>query len=517
MSLITAVLSHSILITPYVLGTLFLGIILYRVFLHPLSLSHVPGPLFFKISSFFLYAICYLGIECRVLDYFHRSYKTSILRIAPNVVSISDGAALHQMYVAGGGFLKDARYENFRVAGHETIFSSRDTAYRDVRAKAVSPLFAMGAVRAASEAGGIIHECVDRYIQRFKSEKKFALQTTPKAAKIDILELTYRLFIDSLTGYLFGKVYGAMDEQAVTSVPNQSRPDPGPAKMSALPFIFAIVDAGRFSLLPPHYNHLLNSTLTYLFPSPTFFASLASIHSFASSLITNTASVKGLTYQSRLLATGISSTETIAQCMAVTFAGTDSPAVKLVTIIFHLVRNPAVYERLQSELQASDPSTDPQMLPYLRAVVREGLRLGMANPARFTRLVPAGGFEVGGIHIPAGTNVGAAPYVLHHNATIYPEPFAFRPERWLDNDGNEQGSSGERQKREMERDFIPFGVGLRMCIARNFATHELFVATRAIVESEVLEGARTCTDKIDLLEYFNGAIKDHKLEIEWAL
>ena len=65
----------------------------------------------------------------------------------------------------------------------------------------------------------------------------------------------------------------------------------------------------------------------------------------------------------------------------------------------------------------------------------------------------------------------------------------------------------------MERDLIPFSVGSRACIAKNFATNLLFVATKAIVESGVLEGARTCTDTIMLEEFFNVQIKDHKLEI----
>lgn len=42
-----------------------------------------------------------------------------------------------------------------------------------------------------------------------------------------------------------------------------------------------------------------------------------------------------------------------------------------------------------------------------------------------------------------------------------------------------------------------------MCTARNFATRELFVAVRVLVESGVLEGARTCDDRIELEEWFN--------------
>lgn len=275
--------------------------------------------------------------------------------------------------------------------------------------------------------------------------------------------------------------------------------------MSALPFIFAIVEAGRFSLLPNRVFGLVTAMIHRFFPDHGFQVSFERVRSFATCIVDDADPEKEDTYQSRLLGAGISKQETILQCMAVMFAGTDSTAVKLVTIVFHLVQNPHIHLRLREEIRilGTDPNIDPQTLPFLRAVVREGLRLGMANPARFSRIAPPWGFEVGGYHIPGGTDVGCAPYVLHHNPQVYPEPFAFRPERWLDEEGKENATSSEvhRRRKEIERNLIPFSTGSRACIARNFATHELFVATKAIVESNVLEGARTCTERIEIQEY----------------
>ncbi|KAL8785494.1 MAG: hypothetical protein Q9213_003320 [Squamulea squamosa] len=491
-------------------------IITYRLYLHPLS--HIPGPLLARITSFYLYTLCFLGVECRVLERWHRSRKAPVLRIAPNAVSISDGAALHTVYVAGGGFPKSARYENFKVGGHDTIFSSRDTAYRDVRAKAVAPLFAMSRIRAAGCESGIIHRCVNRFVERFKREKADAMELTPKAAKIDILGLVYKFMMDSVTGYLFGKAYGALEEQPLSSAGARasSSAKAKSSTMSALPFIFAIVEAGRFSLLPNWLFSTLNFMMDRLLPDKAFQNSLDHVHAFAASVTRDADPRKDDTYQSRLLAAGVAESETIVQCMAVMFAGTDSTAVKLVTIIFHLVRNPQVHIRLKEELRehGRDPATDPQTLPYLRAVIKEGLRLGMANPARFSRTTPPGGFEVNGTYIPGGTDVGLAPYTLHHNPELFPKPFEFHPERWLD---EEKGTvtHSKTQSKEMERDLIPFSTGLRACIARNFATYELFITIKAIVESGILEGAQTCTDSIELEEYFNVGIKDHRLDIKW--
>ena len=433
------------------------------------------------------------------MQYYHRKHKTPVLRIGPNTLSVSDGTALHSIYVASSGFPKSARYENFKVSGVHTIFSSRDTEYRDVRAKAVAPIFAMGRIKVAGESTGIVGKCVDRFVERFENEKTNAMMHAPlKAKSVNVLELTYRLTLDSVTGFLFNRTYGALDEETASRE----------RQMSALPFFYAILEAGRFSLLPNQLFRALQYTLGRLFPDHGLHDSIKDIHDFAAEVTQNANLEKNDTYQSRLLAAGVSESETIIQCMAVMFAGADSTAVKLVTIIFHLVQNPSIHKRLREELQSSSngPTKDLQALPYLRAVVREGLRLGMANPARFSRTVPPAGFEVHGFRIPGGTDIGIAPYVLHHNPEIFPEPFEFHPERWLDSRGTKQ----------MERDLIPFSTGSRACIAKTLATHVLFVATSAIVESRVLEGARTCSENIELEEYFNVQIKDHKLEIEWS-
>lgn len=133
----------------------------------------------------------------------------------------------------------------------------------------------------------------------------------------------------------------------------------------------------------------------------------------------------------------------------------------------------------------------------------------MANPTRFPRIVPPQGFDFGAcsgkhFHIPGGTTVGMQPYTLHFNPDVYPNPFAFKPERWLEN-----------PTAEMQRDWIPFGLGARQCIARNLAQSELFLAVRAIARENVLEGARAVGEKIELLEWFNSKVKGEKIELIW--
>ncbi|RYP72847.1 hypothetical protein DL769_004362 [Monosporascus sp. CRB-8-3] len=182
-----------------------------------------------------------------------------------------------------------------------------------------------------------------------------------------------------------------------------------------------------------------------------------------------------------------------------------------VALLPPLFENGAARARLQCEIR--DAQSRPRRgMPFLRAVVKEGLRLGMANPTRLTRVVPKGpGLRVGDILLPPGTIVGCAAYNLHHNAEVFPEPFAFRPERWLD-DGTDRGL----RRPGMEKSMMPFGAGSRACIGKNLAVHEIEETVMAVIDAEVLEGARTCQNKIELTEWFNGDIKGHRLDIEWT-
>lgn len=161
------------------------------------------------------------------------------------------------------------------------------------------------------------------------------------------------------------------------------------------------------------------------------------------------------------------------------------------------------YDRLRKEI-LDNRFADVQTLPYFSGVIKEGLRLAMANPTRFSRIVSSNGLKMQGLpSIPAGTNVGMSAYTLHFNSKVFPNPHEFLPERWLE------------PTPEMLRDSIAFGIGPRQCIARNLATAGLFWSVEGLMKSDVLKGARPVKDRIEILEWFNARVKDKKVELVW--
>lgn len=484
MSLVDIVLGASraspmltILLTPV---TLLLIRSFYRIFVHPLS--HIPGPLLPKTTSLWLHYHAYIGDEASVIHELHACYGP-LVRVSPNEVDVSDADAIQPIYVSKGGFPKAACYANFDIDGHKTIFSTTDHDHRAARAKAVMPLFSTKALRENESA---IWGCVDRMIERLKSESK-------SKGPVNVLNLTRSLAVDAVSTHLFRENYDGVSEQGPT--------------LSVSAFVDAFVAVGRFFYLPTVLFVWLEWAITKWQADRETDDSMTLVDKFVSSLVANT-TPKSLTYPGRLLAVGISDSEVKAQCKDLVFAGTDSTGMNLATIMTSLAMYPAKYERLKREVDANvargSDAQEVQALPYLNAVVKEALRISMANPTRLPHVVPAEGWTFKEVHFPATSIVGCSGYELHFNAKIFPDPTAFVPERWLE------------PTEEMSKYWFAFGAGSRACIARSLATLELQFATERLARSGVLDGARAVQDKVEIYEWFNSKVKGEKIELVWG-
>ena len=108
--------------------------------------------------------------------------------------------------------------------------------------------------------------------------------------------------------------------------------------------------------------------------------------------------------------------------------------------------------------------------------------------AHIPREVLPGGAIIDDVYFPAGTTVGVAPYALHHNQDYFPDPFTFRPERWIVDD--KSGIMAEDVARAQSA-FCPFNVGHRGCVGKNLAYQELSIAIARVVWTyDMQEGNR---------------------------
>lgn len=191
---------------------------------------------------------------------------------------------------------------------------------------------------------------------------------------------------------------------------------------------------------------------------------------------------------SMLLQTEMTDDEVHDELITMLIAGHETTATALSWAFDLLLHHPDVLARLQREIAAGDED-------YLHAVVHEVLRLRpvVATAQRVVR-EPV---RVGPYEIEDGTTLFCAIWLVHRRADLYPEPLAFRPERFLD-------------RRPGTYEWIPFGGGVRRCIGANFAPMEMRTVLKHILTHATLEPASPKLEeprnKVVLLAPRNGTV-----------
>lgn len=158
-----------------------------------------------------------------------------------------------------------------------------------------------------------------------------------------------------------------------------------------------------------------------------------------------------------------------------TGAGSETTAQTLTRTMFYLKHVPETLAKLRAELDraipdaaAIPPWAELQALPYLAAVIKEGLRLSYGTTTRLPRIARED-IKYKNYTIPAGTPVSETPYFVLMHAGVFPEPTQFKPERWL--------QPGAR----LDKYLVSFGRGTRRCLGINLTQAELYLALSTVV------------------------------------
>ncbi|KAI9931468.1 hypothetical protein MW887_010043 [Aspergillus wentii] len=161
-------------------------------------------------------------------------------------------------------------------------------------------------------------------------------------------------------------------------------------------------------------------------------------------------------------------------------AGSDTTAISLCSVMYHVLKHRSVYQRLREELDTAQlalPASwkEVQKLPYLDAVMRESMRIHPGVGLMLERIVPEGGLTLpDGRFVPAGTVVGMNPWVINRDADIFgPDVDSFIPERWLKQEGETDEEFNTRRARMKGAD-LTFGAGSRMCMGRYLSQLESY-------------------------------------------
>lgn len=165
-------------------------------------------------------------------------------------------------------------------------------------------------------------------------------------------------------------------------------------------------------------------------------------------------------------------------------AGTDTSRQIIQWTMAEMINNPKILERLREEIDSVVGKTrliqesDILNLPYLQAVVKEGLRLYPAFPV-LIRLFRRG-CKVKGFYIPKSTLLVVNSYAVMRDPNVWEDPDEFKPERFLGR--SSRSGQVEDEVRENVLKYLPFGGGRRACPGSNLAYIILGTAVGMMVQ-----------------------------------
>jgi len=191
-------------------------------------------------------------------------------------------------------------------------------------------------------------------------------------------------------------------------------------------------------------------------------------------------------------------------------AGTLTTAAALAEITFHLLRQPEDLRKLKEELATVIPDSGVlpatsklEQLPYLTAIIKEGLRISNGISTRLQRIAThetlvytdkTNDKKTKQYLLPPGIPLSCTGMLIHLSPLYFPEPMLFNPQRWIENPG-------------LDKYLVPFSRGTRQCVGINLAYSEIYLTLARVFSSYGSRDVRFEGDK-GWLELFETSYRD---------
>ncbi|KAH8648628.1 benzoate 4-monooxygenase cytochrome P450 [Xylariales sp. PMI_506] len=462
-----------------------------RIWFHPLS--RFPGPILGQLTN--LYAAYHSWKGDIHIDMWkcHQKYGDYV-RYAPNRLLVNTSSGLKEIYSYRTPAQKVSEYQ-LMVHRAPNIMTTVDKKAHGRRRRILNQALSDSSLRR-------FEPTIMNHVQKLchQLEEPTLLNASGWSEQKDMGKLSSYFTFDTMTDVVFSEQFDLLekeDERHVVEAIESSN-----VRMGAL------VQAGKVLFLWRMDRRLF----------PESIRGRNSFLKFVGKLLQRrmspTADLKRNDVFTHLLAAkdpetgeGFSQQEICAESTTIIVAGSETTSTAFAATLFYLSRNPAAYAKAVAEvcLKFPDPASirlGPELnsCAYLRACLNESLRMSPPAGSSPFREVMGAGITVDGYYIPAGCGVGTGIYSIHHNEAYFPEPFAFRPERWLSDDvaaaaavveGGNPVLPGEKSfrasntaaARARDAAFIPFSVGPRSCIGKGLAVAELMLALATILRN----------------------------------
>ncbi|KAF4547581.1 Cytochrome P450-like protein 20 [Elsinoe fawcettii] len=439
-------------------------------------LNRIPGPLTAKFTDLWRLITVWRGQAHEVQKRLHEQHG-SVVRLGPNCVSVSDPDLIKVIYSSKTRWEKSAFYSvHDLVLGKQilsNVFSTRDENWHTGMTKPVHGVFTTTNVL---QFEALMSDIIKYFVQRV--DEQFIKPKKP----CDIGLWLHLLAWDIIAAVTFSRNLGFM--QNGSDIDNLIRYGQEAldyqAVIGQMPWLDKLLDKNLYWRNgPPASQAALGFALGTIGQREKDRAegrrdSKADGHGVQRDLLDDFLDLKQNNE-------AVTDQHILAWVMASVIAGSDTTAIELRAVTYHLCKNPDKKQKLQAELDgvAAEDGVitwrDASKLSYLDAVIRESNRLHPAVALALERVVPSKGYTLpGGQYLPGGTVVGINPAVVHYDTGVYGEDVdSFSPERWLRKEGESDESFQKRVQKMRETD-MTFGYGKRACIGKNVAQVELY-------------------------------------------
>ncbi|KAL1970557.1 hypothetical protein VTN77DRAFT_4201 [Rasamsonia byssochlamydoides] len=393
--------------------------LLLRVTYRP-GLRGIPGPFLARISPLDRILTALSGHQFKTHIKYHEKYGP-LVRVGPNHVSFSDPDLLPIVYGITSKFYKSDFYTLFDVTlkgeSIQTVFAVRDEAAHKALKRPVANAYSMSTLN------------------------------------IDLGKWLQWYAFDVITSITFSNRLGFLEEEKD---------------------IAGIIDAIEGCLaynsvigeVPTLHRFLLGNraigSIANLVPALARLNSTGYIVKFAAKQLERYQTTDKSAYQLRdMLARFkrsrdgehvMTDKELLSHATSNIFAGSDTTAISLRSMLYYLCKNPRCYNKLVEEIDTMD---------------RNGELSKVVTFAEANRMkLPPSVYERSYAWLPEGTIVGVNPWVVSRDKSVYGRDVdEYRPERWLETDAT--------ASKRMERNFLAFGSGARTCLGKNISLLEM--------------------------------------------
>ncbi|KAK3997766.1 Pisatin demethylase [Cladorrhinum sp. PSN332] len=443
-----------------VVGTILVASLVLHTIVEWYRLSHIPGPFLASITRYWTIRESLNGCLPQSLKKLNDKHGP-LVRIGPNDLVTSDINVLRKMMQVRSPYTRGPWYDAWRLdPTRDNLFSMRDdAAHTALRSKMVAGY--SGKENLSMET--TIETNITRLVHLI--EKKY-ISTSKEYRPMDFAEKGQYFTLDVISELAFGEPLGYLER-------DEDPYDYLKITAASVPAMLVL------SCIPTLANMIQSRFLRFLLPKETDKIGFGAFIGVTNRVVAKRFKSQDPDGEQDMLGSfirhGLNQEEASGEALLQVVAGSDTSATTIRGVMLYLMSSPPAYKKLQSEIdeaisagKISSPVKDSEAreLPYLQAVIKEGIRILPPAGGAFFKEVPAGGDVICGKFVPAGTQIGSSALAIQHDKKTFGEDAdSFRPERWLDDDAEKV--EGMKQRVDMV-----FHSGKWQCPGRTVALME---------------------------------------------